>query len=78
MDNQLDQPVVVRLSVRGQFATFGFVVPAGTLISGWHDLVAGSPPLATVWTEGCRLIGHVAVGRAGGNLVLDPEWMPSC
>jgi hypothetical protein len=71
--NDTDRPIVVRATVTAQVATFGFVVPARSSVAGWRDLVAGAPPILTIWSADCSFLRQVRPPRTGGGLRLDQD-----
>jgi hypothetical protein len=62
-----------RATVTAQVATFGFVVPARSSVAGWRDLVAGAPPILTIWSADCSFLRQVRPPRTGGGLRLDQD-----
>ena len=71
--NDTDRPVVIRLTLTSQSATFGYVVPARSAVAGWRDLGAGSPRILTIWSADCTFLRQARPTRAGGGLRLDDD-----
>jgi hypothetical protein len=66
ISNSSTEPLIARLGVRGQNATFGYALPGGASITGWAPLSGGSAPILTIWSPACDLrTGHV-LDREGG------------
>ena len=69
LENQSAEPVIVRLSMTGQSATFGFELPPNSKVSAWEGRTGASPPFALIFGPDCRLVQRVSLPRAGATLV---------
>jgi hypothetical protein len=70
-DNRSERPVVFRLSLVLREASFGYLVPAGQSLAGWIDRAGSSPPLVTIWSTDCQLLGEVPLPSDGGQILYD-------
>jgi len=71
LTNQTGAPIIARLSVFSQEATFGYRVPADGSVMGWLDVGGASPPVVTIWSESCHLLGRTTLPRTGGEVVIE-------
>jgi hypothetical protein len=69
--NAGSDPVIVRIKVSDQAASFGYLVRPHGSITGWRMLGAGSPPAAVAWTMDCEQIGYVLLPQSGGAVEID-------
>jgi hypothetical protein len=70
VSNEGPVPVVARLRVDGQPASFGYRVPPRTAVTGWPLLGGQSPPFVTLWTTNCRFIAEFRLPTSGGTVVV--------
>jgi hypothetical protein len=63
LSNGLAEPVVVRFTVPGQYATFGYALPPGQTGEAWTNEMGSVQGRLVVYTTSCRLLYEVPAGR---------------
>jgi hypothetical protein len=63
LSNGLAEPVVVRFTVPGQYATFGYELTPGQAGEAWANEIGSAQGRLVVYTWDCRLLYEVPAGR---------------
>ena len=75
VENATSQAVIVRFSVPGQPASWGYLVDPGQIGIGWFDQTGSVLGLVRVFDAGCRILAVTDVAHVGGSYKIDAEGM---